>query len=197
MTPGRWARIAIDYAGLLAFLLVSQITGDVMVASIVVVVGSLVALAAGFLLDHKLAPIPLVTAIFGILFGGATLLFHNPHVLKMKPTILYACFGAFLVRGALRGQNPLKALMGDAFHLPDAVVRTLTLRYALFFFALAVGNEIVWRVSEQVYGPGAQATRIWSWYKFPGAPIAIFLFAMAQAPLMLKHAPPEDEPSKG
>ena len=30
--------------------------------------------------------------------------------------------------------------MGDAFHLPDPVVRTLTLRYALFFFAVAAAN---------------------------------------------------------
>src|SRR5207302_9600311 len=85
--------------------------------------------------------------------------------------------------GALRGKNPLKVLMGDAFHLPDPVVRTLTLRYALFFFALAAANEAVWRT---------QSTLTWGFFKFPGVPIVIFLFAMSQAPLMMKHMPDEE-----
>ena len=75
--------------------------------------------------------------------------------------------------------------MGDTFHLPEPVVRTLTLRYALFFFALAAANEVIWRT---------QTTMTWALFKFPGAAILIFIFAMTQAPLMLKHAPPEDGP---
>src|SRR6185437_9017983 len=100
---------------------------------------------------------------------------HDERFIKVKPTILYGAFGLFLITGALRGKNPLKVLMGDAFHLPDPVVRTLTLRYALFFFALAAGNEVIWRT---------QTTRIWALYKFPGTAVLIFLFAMSQAPLM-------------
>ena len=79
--------------------------------------------------------------------------------------------------------------MGDAFHLPDPVVRTLTLRYALFFFALAIANEVVWRT---------QSTLFWGVFKFPGVPLVIFLFAMSQAPLMMKHMPDDEaeaEPS--
>jgi intracellular septation protein len=68
--------------------------------------------------------------------------------------------------------------MGDAFHLPEPVVRTLTLRYALMFFALAAANEAIWRT---------QSTRVWGLYKFPGVPILIFLFALSQAPLLMKH----------
>jgi intracellular septation protein len=75
--------------------------------------------------------------------------------------------------------------MGDAFHLPDPVVRTLTWRYALFFLALAVANEVVWRT---------QSTVFWGFYKFPGTVILIFLFSLSQAPLMMKHMPPEEPP---
>jgi intracellular septation protein len=127
---------------------------------------------------------PLVTAVLGLIFGGLTLFFHDERFIKVKPTILYTALGLFLITGALRGKNPLKALMGDAFHLPDAVARTLTLRYALFFFALAIANEAVWRT---------QTTVFWGFFKFPGVPILIFLFAMSQAPLMMKHMP--DEPA--
>jgi intracellular septation protein len=119
-----------------------------------------------------------------VIFGGATIYFHDPRFIKMKVTILDAGFGLFLLTGALRGKNPLKALMGEAFHLPDPVVRTLTLRFAVFFFAIAAVNEVVWRT---------QSNRIWALYKFPGTAILIFLFTMSQTPLMMKHMP-DDEP---
>ncbi|HEV2532677.1 inner membrane-spanning protein YciB [Phenylobacterium sp.] len=194
MSPkmGRWVRLFVDYAGLAAFLVTMLVVRDPdpnrapILASWAVVGGSLAALAVGLALERRLAPIPLVTAIFGVIFGGATIYFHDPRIIKMKLTILDAALGAFLVTGALRGKNPLKALMGEAFHLPDPVVRTLTLRYALFFFALAAANEVIWRT---------QSNRVWALYKFPGTAVLIFLFAMSQAPLMMKHMP-DDEPAK-
>jgi intracellular septation protein len=130
---------------------------------------------------------PLVTAVLGLIFGGLTLFFHDERFIKVKPTILYCAFGLFLMTGLVRGKNPLKALMGDAFHLPDPVVRTLTLRYALFFFALAVANEAVWRT---------QSTVVWGFFKFPGVAVLIFLFALSQAPLMMKHMPDDEAPAE-
>jgi len=188
MSPkvGRWVRLFVDYIGLIAFLVTIAITGSAIAASWAVVGGSLAALAAGLILEKRVAPIPLVTAIFGIIFGGATLIFHDERIIKMKLTILDAGIGIFLVTGALRGKNPLKALMGDAFHLPEPVVRTLTLRYALFFLALAAANVVVALMF---------STRIWGFFKFPGTAVLIFLFAMSQAPLMMKHMP-DDEPAK-
>jgi intracellular septation protein len=188
MSPkvGRWVRLFVDYIGLIAFLVTIAITGSAIAASWAVVGGSLAALAAGLILEKRIAPIPLVTAIFGIIFGGATLVFHDERIIKMKLTILDAGIGIFLVTGALRGRNPLKALMGDAFHLPEPVVRTLTLRYALFFLALAAANVVVALMF---------STRVWGFFKFPGTAVLIFLFAMSQAPLMMKHMP-DDEPAK-
>jgi intracellular septation protein len=188
MSPkvGRWVRLFVDYIGLIAFLVTIAITGSAIAASWAVVGGSLAALAAGLILEKRVAPIPLVTAIFGIIFGGATLIFHDERIIKMKLTILDAGIGIFLVTGALRGKNPLKALMGDAFHLPEPVVRTLTLRYALFFLALAAANVVVALMF---------STRVWGFFKFPGTAVLIFLFAMSQAPLMMKHMP-DDEPAK-
>ncbi|HZZ70553.1 MAG TPA: inner membrane-spanning protein YciB [Phenylobacterium sp.] len=178
-----WVRYTIDYGGLAAWLLTLVITRSAITSSWVIVGASLLALIVGFVVEKRVAPMPLVTAVFGILFGGLTLFFHDERFIKVKPTILYTVFGLFLITGALRGKNPLKILMGDAFHLPDTVIRTLTIRYALFFFALAIANEVIWRT---------QSTVFWGLFKFPGVPIVIFLFAMSQAPLMMKHMPDDD-----
>jgi intracellular septation protein len=181
----KWVRYVIDYGGLAAWLATLVITRNAVTSSWVIVGASILALAVGLIVERRLAPMPLVTAVLGLIFGGLTLFFHDERFIKVKPTILYSAFGLFLMTGHLRGKNPLKALMGDAFHLPDPVVRTLTLRYALFFFALAAANEAVWRT---------QSTVVWGFFKFPGVAILIFLFALSQAPLMMKHMP-EEEPA--
>ena len=180
----KWVHYVIDYGGLGAWLITLVITRNAVASSWVIVGASLLALLVGMIFERRVAPMPLVTAVLGLIFGGLTIFFHDERFIKVKPTILYTAFGLFLVTGALRGKNPLKVLMGDAFHLPDPVVRTLTLRYALFFFCLAVLNEAVWRT---------QTTVVWGFFKFPGMLILIFLFAMSQAPLMMKHFP-DDEP---
>ncbi|HXA40866.1 MAG TPA: inner membrane-spanning protein YciB [Phenylobacterium sp.] len=179
----KWVHYFVDYAGLVVFLITLVVTKSAVTASWAIVGGSILALAIGLVFERRVAPMPLVTAVLGLIFGGLTLFFHDERFIKVKPTILYTAFGLFLITGALRGKNPLKVLMGDAFHLPDPVVRTLTLRYALMFFALALANEVVWRT---------QSTVFWGFFKFPGVPILIFLFAMSQAPLMMKHMPDED-----
>jgi intracellular septation protein len=183
----RWVRLFVDYAGLVAFLVTLMVTGSAIAASWAVVAGSLAALAMGFLFEKRIAPLPLATAVIGVIFGGATLYFHDERIIKMKLTILDTGIGIALLTALARGKNPLRALIGDELHLPDAVVRTLTLRYALLFFALAAVNEVVWRT---------QSTRVWGLYKFPGTTIVIFLFFMSQMPLILKHMPKDEEATK-
>jgi intracellular septation protein len=181
----RWVRHFVDYAGLAAFLITLLITRSAVTATWALVGGAGLALAVGLLVEKRLAPMALVTFVLALFFGGLTLIFHDDRFIKIKPTVLYVGFGGFLLAGLARGKNPLRTLMGDAFHLPDPVVRTLTWRYAAFFFALAAANEVVWRT---------QSTVFWGFFKFPGTVILIFLFSLSQAPLMMKHMPSEETP---
>ena len=187
MTPrGKiWVRAFVDYAGLGAFLVVLVITRSAVTATWALVAGAAAALTVGWFAERRIAPMPLVAGVLALFFGGLTLFLHDERFIKIKPTVLYTGFSLFLFTGLARGKNPLRALMGDAFHLPDVAVRKLTLRYALFFAGLAVANEAVWRT---------QTTMTWALFKFPGTVVIIFLFALTQAPLLMRYAEDPDKP---
>jgi len=68
------------------------------------------------------------------------------------------------------------------FQLTDEGWRKLTLRWAVFFLALAVLNEIVWRT---------QSTDFWVSFKLFGVVPLTFLFGALQVPLLQKYAAPE------
>ena len=114
--------------------------------------------------------------------GSLTLLLHDEHFIKLKPTIIYVLFGAVLLSGLALGKPLLETVFDSVFHLTEEGWRKLTLRWALFFFALAVLNEIVWR---------SQSTDVWVSFKVFGVVPLTFVFAALQYPLLTKYAAPE------
>ena len=125
---------------------------------------------------------PVVTAIVVVVFGGLTLVLHDETFIKLKPTIIYVLFGGVLLGGLAFGKPLLGLVFDSVFHLTDEGWRKLTLRWALFFFALAVLNEIVWRT---------QTTDTWVSFKVFGVVPLTFVFAALQYPLLQKYAAPE------
>ena len=176
----KWIRAVVDYGGLVAFLATYFLGGRNMVnATWGLVAGSVLGLVLGLIFEHRIAPIPLIAAVAGLVFGGLTIYFHDPRFLKIKPTIMNLVYGALLLGGLFMKKTPLKLLLGETFPMTDAGWRALTLRYGLFFLALAALNEFVWRT---------QPDATWVIFRFPGLMILTVIFSMTQAPLMMKHA---------
>ena len=121
---------------------------------------------------------PLVTAILVVVFGGLTFYFQDPSFIKMKPTILYSCFGLALLGGMLFDRPLLPIVLDNAMTLTETGWRLLTVRWGVFFLVLAVLNEVIWRT---------QSNDHWVLFKFPGTVILIFLFTFSQVPLIMKH----------
>ena len=181
----KWVRGFVDYAGLAFFVIALAVTRNLVQATWGLVVGAAAAVVAGLVFERRVPPMALATAIIAIVFGSLTLFLHDARFIKMKPTILYLGFAGFLFTGLARGKNPLRTLMGDTFHLPDPAVRVLTLRYAVFFLALAASNEVTRRVLSDVG---------WGYAKLATMGV-VFLFTLSQMPLILKHTPePSGEP---
>jgi intracellular septation protein len=183
---GAGVRAVVDYGGLVAFLgafLVLRFLqhapsqAALLAATWWLVAGSAVALAVGLVVERRLAPLPLFAGLAALVFGGLALVFHDPRLIKIKPTVTNTVFACVMLGGVAMGKNPLKVLFSTAINLSPAGWRTLTVRYGVFFLAMAALNEVVWRT---------QPDSVWVLFKFPGMEILVLLFAATQAPMMIK-----------
>ncbi len=194
-----WLKMALEIGPLLLFFLanargeqaaamwpaIASLGGPLFFATAVFIVATLVALGVSYTLTRKLPLMPFVTAIVVVVFGGMTLWLQDETFIKIKPTIIYVLFGAILIGGLAFGKSLLGYVFDAVFKLSDEGWRKLTLRWALFFFALAVLNEIVWRT---------QSTDTWVAFKVFGVLPLTFIFAALQYPLLVKYdASPKDE----
>jgi len=165
--------------GPLALFFVANSRYGIFAATATFMVAILVALAVSYAMTRHLPIMPVVTAVIVVVFGGLTLILHDATFIKVKPTIIYALFGAVLL-GGLFFNKPLLGMVFDSlFHLTQEGWRKLTWRWAMFFFVLAVLNEIVWRNF---------STNAWVDFKVFGVTPLTFVFAALQAPLLKRYA---------
>ena len=144
-------RQVVDFGGLLAFglaFLVMRLRGmsgdDALVhATWFLVAGSAVGVAVGLLVEKRLALMPLLVGGFALVFGLLTVLTGDGLWVKVKVTALNLSLAVALIGGVLLHKQPLKALLGTVIPINDRAWRALTLRYGVYFLAVAIVNELV------------------------------------------------------
>ena len=147
-------------------------TGAFMVAIVAAMIASYVVV--------KHVPImAIVTAFVVLVFGGLTLWLHDETFIKVKPTIIYGLFAVVLGGGLLFGRSFIAIMFDQVFNLTPEGWRALTLRWTLFFAAMAVINEVIWRT---------QTTDFWVTFKAFGVIPLTMAFAVAQMPLIKRYS---------
>jgi intracellular septation protein len=171
-------KLALDLGPLVLFFVANSRYG-IFSATAVFMIAVIAALVVSYVMTQRLPIMPVVTAIIVVAFGGLTLILHDATFIKVKPTIIYGLFGAVLMGGLVFNKPLLGVVFDSMFHLSDEGWRKLTLRWAIFFFALAVLNEIVWR---------NVSTDTWVTFKVFGVVPLTIIFAALQVPLLKRYA---------
>ena len=170
-------KLLVDLGPLIVFFLTYSRAG-IYWATGVLMVATIVALVVSRIVMGRFAVAPAVTAVLVVVFGGLTFWLDDPSFIKMKPTIINLLFAGILGFGIYTGRPLLKMFMGEALRLTDEGWHKMTMRWTVFFLAMAVLNEIVWRsFSEQT----------WVNFKVFGILPLTFLFAMAQVGLIKRY----------
>lgn len=195
-TPHPMIKPALEFGPLIAFFIgymmlrnETFLIGGTEYGGFIVVTAAfvpLMVLSTGLLwwLTGHLSRMQVMSVALVVIFGGMSVWLNDERFFKIKPTIIYLMFAAILGIGLLRGQSWLQFVMEGVMPLQPAGWMILTRRLALFFVALALTNELVWRT---------MSTAAWVNFKTFGLTLAMFAFFMAQSRLMQTYGTKEGE----
>jgi intracellular septation protein len=181
-----WLRYVIDFSAPLSLLLTYFFAGrDFMLATGVSVVVAAVALAISFVVEKRLAWMPLIVGVLGIIFGGLTLIFQADWILKLRPTFVNYAFALIFFGGLVMKKNPIKAVLGWALNLPVEAWRKLELRYAIFSVVIGTANLVVWLT---------QTEATWVTWDTIGIRVLSAGFGLLQMPLLMHYMKADEAP---
>jgi intracellular septation protein len=178
-------KLVLDIGPLVLFFAANARFG-IFVATAAFMVAVVAALLTTYVRTRRWPIMPVVSAFIVLAFGGLTLVLQDETFIKLKPTIIYALFGAVLAFGLAFDKPVLAAVFDSVFNLTAEGWRKLTARWMVFFFALAILNELIWRT---------QSTTFWVNFKLFGFVPLTFAFAALQYPLMTRYAAPNAAPA--
>jgi intracellular septation protein len=170
-------KLATELGPLIVFF-VANAKFHLFVATGAFMVAVVIAMIASYVVTRHVPMMAIVTAVVVIVFGTLTLVLHDETFIKVKPTIVYTLFAGVLGGGLLFGRSFIAVLFDQMFNLTPQGWRMLTLRWTLWFFAMAVLNEIIWRT---------QSTDFWVAFKAFGMVPLTMLFAVTQMPLIKRY----------
>ena len=171
-------KLFIDIGPLAVFFIYYKISGDLIEAILPLMLATIISVVISYILEKRIPIMPTLGAGIVVIFGGLTIIFDNKIFIFMKPTIINIIFASILYGGIILKKPLLKYLLGSALKLEEEGWSILTQRWAAFFIALAVLNEIVWRTMSEEF---------WVSFKVFGILPITFIFTMTQFPLIKKY----------
>jgi intracellular septation protein len=154
--------------------------GDpIYIATTVAMVATVRQIAWVWFKHRKVDAMQWLSLLIILVFGGATLFFHNDTFIKWKPTVLYWLFGVVLLGSALViRKNLIRAMMEQQVSLPEPMWGRLNLVWAIFFLAMGGLN---------LYVAYHFDTDVWVNFKLFGSMGLMVVFIFAQSIWLARH----------
>ena len=148
-------------------------------ATAVVIVATLAQILWVYFRSGKVGGSQWVNLAVVVLFGGATLLFHDKTYIMWKPSILYWSFALGLVVSAtVFDRNLIRAMMHQQVNAPDSLWQRLNFSWAAFFAAMGGAN---------LYVATHFSESAWVNFKMFGTLGLMLVFILAQGVVLAKY----------
>lgn len=132
-----------DFFPILLFFVAYKLYG-IYVATATAIVATFLQVGLFWLKHRRFERMHLITLAIIVLFGGATLLLHDPLFIKWKPTVAYWLFAAaFLGSQFIGGKSLVERMLGHAIQTTRGVWTKLNLAWVLFFITMGFVNLYV------------------------------------------------------
>ncbi len=176
-----------DLFPVILFFLAYKLFG-IYVATAVAIGASVVQVAYSYFAHGKVTTMYWVTLGLLSLFGGLTLLLHDPVFIKWKPTVVNWLFAvSFLVSGLFMERSLIQRMMDHAISLPQSIWKRLNLAWIFFFISAGLLNlYVAFNYSEDT----------WVNFKLFGLMGLTLIFVLAQGLYLVRHMQPETEHSQ-
>ena len=140
----------------------------------------------GWRIFGEVSKVQLLTLVLVLIFGGLTIFLNDESFFKMKPTLVYVLFGGAILVGLLRGKSYLQSILGGSVPMKDEGWMIISRRIMVFFFSLAVLNEIIWRT---------QSSEMWVYFKTFGLTFALLVFLASQYKVLQQYGEFDEDDS--
>ncbi len=176
------------FGGLVSGGVVGVAEAPVLLATVVVILGTLAQVAYLKATGRKVDLMLWVSLGLVTVLGGATIWFHSETFIKWKPSVLYWVMGlAFWISQVFFRRNLLQVLMGGQLELPDPVWRRLSVAWFAFFAVMGVLN---------LWVAYSYPTATWVNFKLFGGIGLMLLFTLAQGVYLSRHIKPDSSDSE-
>ena len=166
------------------------------------IISTVVAIVAMYVVLRRVPIFPLIASTVTMVFGGLTIITHDPMWVQIKVTIFNAMFALFLFGGLWFERNFFKYIFEKTFHYTEIGWNKFTWNFAWFFVFTAFANEFVRLTFKDahIYNVlGMQMDGVGIWIAFKVAIIMPLsgLYAWYLTRLMQRYRIPEDQVGHG
>ncbi len=140
------------------------------------------------LMKRKIHLMLWITLALVLVLGGAAVWFHNPMIIKWKPSIAYWTLGlAFWVSRVMFERDLLQEMLGEEMKLPDFVWQRLNFAWIAFLGLMGLLN---------LYVAYSFSDSTWASFKVFGATGLMLVFSVGQVVYLGRYLKPEEAETK-